>query len=55
MRKNTLLGNADFIVNTLKQIEEAGVQYFVIYLLDAHRMEPVQRFAAQVMGAFAQA
>ncbi len=55
VRNNTLLGNADFIRNGLKRIQEAGAQYFVIYLLDAYRMEPVQRFAEQVMAGFDQA
>ncbi len=51
-RKGGLFGNSDYILNGLKRIQEAGVQYFVIYLLDAYKMEPVQRFAAEIMAAF---
>ena len=36
----------------LQELVDAGVQYFIAYLFNATRLEPLQRFAAEVMPAF---
>ncbi len=51
-RRTRLIGTADYITEGLKKLVDAGVQYFIIYLMDAYKIEPVQRFAEQVMAQF---
>ena len=35
-----------------RRLVEAGVEYFIVYLFGAAKLEPLQRFAAEVMPAF---
>ena len=51
-RQNSLVGTAEYIAEGLHRIADAGAQYFVIYLMDSYKLEPVQRLAEQVISTF---
>jgi F420-dependent oxidoreductase-like protein len=47
-----LIGKPEYVAETLQKLLEAGVQYIIIYLMQAAQIEPVRRFAAEVMTHF---
>jgi F420-dependent oxidoreductase-like protein len=52
VRSRYLIGSPETITAKLQELVDAGVQYFIAYLFNATRLEPLQRFAAEVMPAF---
>ncbi len=44
-----LIGKPEYVAETLQKLLDAGVQYIIIYLMQAAQIEPVRRFAAEVM------
>ncbi len=47
-----LIGKPDYVAENLQKLLDAGVQYLIIYLMQAAQIEPVRRFAAEVMSHF---
>ncbi len=47
-----LIGKPEYVAETLQKLLDAGVQYIIIYLMQAAQIEPVRRFAAEVMTHF---
>ncbi len=47
-----LIGKSDYIAESLQKLLDAGVQYIIVYLMQAAQIEPVRRFAAEVMKHF---
>ena len=52
VKRGNLIGDSALIIEGLKRIEEAGVQHFIIYIAEAYKLEPVQRFAEEVISQF---
>ena len=47
-----LIGKPEYVAESLQKLLDAGVQYIIIYLMQAAQIEPVRRFAAEVMTHF---
>ncbi len=52
LRTRFLVARPEETVEKLQALIDAGVQYFIVYLWNATRLEPVQQFAEQVVPAF---
>jgi F420-dependent oxidoreductase-like protein len=52
VRSRFLVARPAEIVEKLQALVDAGVQYFIVYLWNMAHLEPVQRFAAEVVPAF---
>ena len=52
IRSRFLIATPATATARLQELVAAGVEYFVVYLLHAARLEPLQRFAADVLPAF---
>ena len=52
IRNRYLVAPPAQVVEKLNSLVDAGVQYFIVYLHNAAHLEPVQRFAADVLPAF---
>jgi F420-dependent oxidoreductase-like protein len=47
-----LIGTPATVRERLAALVEAGVEYFIVYLFDAARLDPVRQFAEEVIPAF---
>ncbi len=54
LRTRYLVASPAEAVTHLRALVDAGVEYFVVYLWHAAQLEPVRRFAAEVLPAFAE-